>query len=601
MADVFLSYSRRDIEFMRRVRKHLEDAGIVVWTDEKLDPGTPAWTKSIEREIRLSRLLVVILSPDSAESIWVERELAMADTCGVAIIPLLLRGEDRTAIPFRLISHQLIDARADATTALLRLTTTLKTRLGGGSTPAPIKEQPAPGGDFVRVVAKTGPADFRTIGDAIAKAPDGAIIRVRPGLYRESLSLKRTVELVGDGDASEIVVENTTGKVLLMQADYAALRNLTFRLRASGNVKDYCIEVTKGRLMLEDCDITSSSLACMGVHNAESEVIVRRCRIHDGNESGIYFYDNATGIVEDCSIHGNALAGVAITRGANPLVRNCRMYDGKQNAIFVYDNGLGTIENCDIYNHTLSGIEIKSGANPTVRGCVIRDGKSGGIYVQSGGRGVIEDCDIYNNTLSGIEVKADSNPLIRNCEVHDGKAGGIYVQDKGLGTIEACKIYGNMLAGIEIKGGSNPTVRNCHIYNGKSGGLYVQDKGLGNVQNCDIYGNALSCVEIKSEANPSIRNCRVYDGTTVGLLAHEKGLGVVEDCEIWGNGYSGIEIRNSGNPTVRRCKVNRNAYQAVYAHDNALGTVENSDLTGNKHGAWSIDATSRVTQNNNKV
>jgi hypothetical protein len=58
---VFMSYSRRDEETMRRIVTFLRNQGIKVWVDnEKLIPGTPIWEEEIEKAIkgrnRISRL-----------------------------------------------------------------------------------------------------------------------------------------------------------------------------------------------------------------------------------------------------------------------------------------------------------------------------------------------------------------------------------------------------------------------------------------------------------------------------------------------------------------------------------------------------------------
>jgi serine/threonine protein kinase len=110
---LFLSYSRRDVEQMRRVRTAVEDAGLDVWTDEHLQPGTPSWTKAIETAIDRASALVVLLSPDAKQSPWVETEVNYARTRGIPIYPVLVRGEDATAVPMILISYQYLDARTD--------------------------------------------------------------------------------------------------------------------------------------------------------------------------------------------------------------------------------------------------------------------------------------------------------------------------------------------------------------------------------------------------------------------------------------------------------------------------------------------------------
>ena len=73
---------------------------------------------------------------------------------------------------------------------------------------------------------------------------------------------------------------------------------------------------------MEDCDISSQSKSCVVIHNG-ADPSLRRCRIHDGKESGIsFFYGNGQGTLEDNDIFANALAGVDITGGHPTLRRN---------------------------------------------------------------------------------------------------------------------------------------------------------------------------------------------------------------------------------------------------------------------------------------
>lgn len=110
--DAFLSYSRKDVVKMERVRDALRADGLIIWTDEYLEPGTSAWQRSIEQAIRESKSLIVLLSPDAKDSDWVLREITMAQELGLQIFPMVIEGEKHTDIvPFSLISHQWIDAR----------------------------------------------------------------------------------------------------------------------------------------------------------------------------------------------------------------------------------------------------------------------------------------------------------------------------------------------------------------------------------------------------------------------------------------------------------------------------------------------------------
>ncbi len=110
---VFISYSRTDKAVMQQVRDDLEAAGLNVWTDEGIEIGTISWKEAIEKAIRHSETMVVLMSPDSNDSTWVQREIDYADVQNVRILPLLTAGTPDRAVPFALIGAQYVDIRRD--------------------------------------------------------------------------------------------------------------------------------------------------------------------------------------------------------------------------------------------------------------------------------------------------------------------------------------------------------------------------------------------------------------------------------------------------------------------------------------------------------
>ncbi len=127
---IFISYSRKDTAMMQRLRDDLRAAGLDVWVDEDgLEPGTPDWEKAIGAAIRGTVCLVAVLSPDAEQSTWVGRELAMAEMLDKRIFPVLARGDEREAIPFRLMSHQWVDGRQHYADALDKLLAAVRKHL----------------------------------------------------------------------------------------------------------------------------------------------------------------------------------------------------------------------------------------------------------------------------------------------------------------------------------------------------------------------------------------------------------------------------------------------------------------------------------------
>lgn len=93
MAHVFISYSKLDITFARKLRGTLQSAGIPVWMDETALVPSERWWRQIEANIKSCSAFIIIMSPNSQSSDWVEREILLAEKLKKPIFPILLAGE----------------------------------------------------------------------------------------------------------------------------------------------------------------------------------------------------------------------------------------------------------------------------------------------------------------------------------------------------------------------------------------------------------------------------------------------------------------------------------------------------------------------------
>lgn len=89
---LFISYSRADSEFKNALVSQLEQLNIPVWSDDKIEYGEN-WEREIFQSIKLCFVFLVIMSPDSHASEWVQRECQAAATFKKVQIPLLLKGD----------------------------------------------------------------------------------------------------------------------------------------------------------------------------------------------------------------------------------------------------------------------------------------------------------------------------------------------------------------------------------------------------------------------------------------------------------------------------------------------------------------------------
>ena len=89
MADVFVSYSRRDTEFVRRLAASIGDKGKEVWLDTEGIADGEVFPEAIKRAIEGSDAFVFVITPSSVESAYCENEVEYARDLQKRIVPVL--------------------------------------------------------------------------------------------------------------------------------------------------------------------------------------------------------------------------------------------------------------------------------------------------------------------------------------------------------------------------------------------------------------------------------------------------------------------------------------------------------------------------------
>lgn len=115
MNDLFISYSRKDTEFVGKLVEDLIASDISVWLDQREIDFGDLWEQKIQRALEKCDALMIILSPDSVNSRHVRDELSLSIENGKKIIPVMFRDCE---LPSELVPVNFADFRDNYEPAL---------------------------------------------------------------------------------------------------------------------------------------------------------------------------------------------------------------------------------------------------------------------------------------------------------------------------------------------------------------------------------------------------------------------------------------------------------------------------------------------------
>lgn len=223
---------------------------------------------------------------------------------------------------------------------------------------------------------------YSTISAAVAVAPSGATIIVRPGVYNERVTIIRPITLMADGDVtlswkSDRPYEAALTVALERPISPAAstsrvvVSGLSVRHFSPSIAQNYAVYVPQPTSAAADgvgiefqrCAITSGSGSGVGVEGGD--VTLERCQIASCKNHGVvYLGQTSRGKITNCTVEQCKLNGVLLRDGASPTLEGNRLRANGQYGAALIDcrgrylkgndaagNGKGAVSGeCDYYD-----------------------------------------------------------------------------------------------------------------------------------------------------------------------------------------------------------------------------------------------------------
>ena len=252
------------------------------------------------------------------------------------------------------------------------------------------------------------PGGYPTIRDALEVAPDGSVISVSPGEYREALKLaNRRLKIMAAGELGSVTIDATDLHESVVSAHDCQLNLYGLVLRGGDRA---AVSADGGRIVVEKCEVSAGYAVAVSV--AGGAVLQATDLKVTGGQYGIVIED-AGGSVDKCEITNITDDAVIVRLGADPTIRNSTIRGCGFRGVYVYQGSRPRIERCDISGTGDAGVSVALQSAATITACWIHETQGSGIMFGRGTTGLVEDCQVENTANPAIRVDEGAHPTIR--------------------------------------------------------------------------------------------------------------------------------------------------------------------------------------------
>ena len=342
---------------------------------------------------------------------------------------------------------------------------------GGGQAGAAAAGGEGPAPTAVLTVDGQGKADYKTIQAAIEAAPDGAMIRVGAGVYRECLEVRKPLTIEGAGPDKTTIVSSTPW---------------------AGSMQEF-----RSRF---------NALQAQGGEEARKAL-----------EEMVHQYGRPALLVADTE--GVALRGLKLTL-LSPEGEGLSVADG----CVMLEKAKVELSNCAVVGAWTYGVSVAEGSGLKLRDCLVAAVLNSGVRVKGReGMGPIELTGTdFRKCSMGVELLANCPVTIQDCRFLICDHAGVRYQEAAPSVIHCAFVQAHQGISGWSQGGS--VIRDSVFCMSDTFAVNIGSTSAARIENNTFVSNAFSVVMLRRPFGSTIRaNIFSDNGVAVLLPEAEKG------------------------------------------------------------------------------
>lgn len=399
------------------------------------------------------------------------------------------------------------------------------------------------------IVGRGGGANCLSLRVALRQAAPGALIKLLPGHYRESLTVDKDVTIATAGEPGEAVLETC----LVLKAGSVRMHGLLLQQAVQepdGPAPAVLVEA--GHALLEDCEVVASTGTAMRATGSGTQLAMTRCRVHGPAEVALDLQRSASAILAQCLLEGFERVGVRADLAASVVMSQSTVQQGEGVGLGIKGQAQAQLEDCELLDCRAGGLEVETEGRASLQRCRIAGSSYAGVLALDKGQATLEACELSDHEAAGVHVAEGAIASLQNCHIHRNPGFGVSTIDQGLCTLMACEVDANSHPGVFVQQRGTVQVKDSRLHDGGSLGVACAALGRGVLEGCEIYGNAQSGAKVERGGSLLLVRCVLRDGRDTGMLLFEDAEVTLEECVVHRNARGGILLaKDASDPILR--------------------------------------------------
>ena len=440
-----------------------------------------------------------------------------------------------------------------------------------------------------------------TVGDAVRGAEAGAVISVRPGVYRESLVVDRDVTVVAEKGPGTVRIVAVRGPALTVHGGEATVCELTLEALApaepavlvrAGTPTLVDCEISGGRVevtgdavaALRNCTVTGADRVALRL-SGTSRTLLEDCEIRSAGGDGIGADDEARAECTGTVVHGAGGRGVHLAGAARGRFTRCEVRDTQAAAVHAEGGSALVLTECRLHDTGAQGVRLggTAGRRPvTGENKRRRDSASAEEPDTSRSHAILlAKCEIFRTEAAGVLAEAEAAAVLEDCHVHDTSRAAVLAT--GASTLELVDVRAVDVddTGLAVSGDAAVNAQGATFARTGGNGLYAVGDAKVALTGCEMRNTAYTAVHLGGGARVTLTECRVRDTPEYGVRVCDQAELIACDSQVHDTAMTGVFV-DGGDAALRGCRIGRAqcGVSLQTTHRPLLVDCEISDTTG---------------------